>query len=112
MGRYTYVGYTYGLGITGQYNIWDVTEVAPAYNRGKTHRSVTAEGALPRERHRLAAGSLCRGSTVEEYTYVIAIGITTYGPSLAQVPPVHTSARPGSATSIAEGCGGTRQGSA
>jgi len=52
---------------------------------------------------------------VKEYTYGITVGITTYGPILTQVPPVHTSYRPGfghSATSVAERYGGTRQGSA
>ncbi|XDV20062.1 hypothetical protein PO909_025444 [Leuciscus waleckii] len=64
-------------------------------------RGDSAEG-----RHKLTAGS----RTVGEDTYGIAIGITTYGPSLTQVLRVHTSDRPGfgrSATSVAEGYGGT-----
>lgn len=58
----------------------------------------------------LTAGSC----TVEENAYGIAVGFATYGPSLTQVPPVHTSDRPGfgrSATSVVEGYGGIRQGS-
>lgn len=42
---------------------------------GIQHRSETAEGALPRERHRLAAGSC----TMEGYLYGITVGIKTYG---------------------------------
>ena len=93
--------------MTWQYNIWNVTEVAPAYDRGENSPDSDGRENSATGRHGLAAGS----RTVEEYTY----GITTYGPSLTQVPPVHTSDRPGfgrSATSVAEGYGGTRQGSA
>ena len=97
--------------MTMQYNIWNVTEVAPAYDRGEYSPDSDGRANSATGRQGLAAGS----RTVEEYTYGIAVGITTYGPSLTQVPPVHTSDRPGfgrSATSIAEGYGGTRQGSA
>jgi len=76
---------------------------------GRLNWTVIAEQALLR--HGLAT----RIHTVEEYTYGIAVGITAYGPSLTQVSPVHSSDRPGfgsSTTSVAEGYGRTRQGSA
>ncbi|XDV48448.1 hypothetical protein PO909_017856 [Leuciscus waleckii] len=83
----------------------------PARREGETQPVSDGRAGSAKGRHGLTAGS----RTVEEYTYGIAVGITTYGPSLAQVPPEHTSVRPGlghSATSDAKGCGGTQQGSA
>ncbi|XDV31416.1 hypothetical protein PO909_034105 [Leuciscus waleckii] len=76
--------------------------IGKAFERGETQPVSDGRADSAKGRHGLAAGS----RTVEEYTYGITVGIATYGPSLAQVPPVHTSDRPSigrSATSNAEG---------
>ena len=76
---------------------------------GSTQPDSDGRASSAKGRHWLAAGS----RTMEEYTYGTAEGITTYGPSLTQVPP-EAPDMPGfgrSATSVAEGYGGTRQGS-
>ena len=63
----------------GQCDIWNVTGVAPPEGGDYTDsdgRADSAEGNTRAHRRELV---------VEEYTYGIAAGITTYGTSLAQV---------------------------
>jgi len=85
--------------------------VGSSLRQGETQPDSDSRVGSAKGRPGVTAGS----HAVEEYTYGIAVGITTYGPSLTQAPPVYTSDRPGfgsTATSFPEGYGRTRQGSA